>query len=479
MEQRPVFSLSVSQNKYLSAGDGEMHAILTVTVGDAAERPEGPAVPAAVVLAIDCSGSMNEPPAKIKAARRATQAAVDALRDGAFFAVVEGTDQARVVYPTGDAMVAATAETREEAKTAVRRLVASGATAMGSWLREADRLLAAHPAAVRHAILLTDGKNLPRYREQLDDALLACEGRFVCDGRGIGDDYEPEELQRIAATLRGSADAILADSDLVADFTALMRAAMGKVVPDLQVRIRTMPFARLRFLRQTYPIERDLTAFSTTVGERMAGFTTGSWGDGEEREFHLCLAVDRTDHPMGEDVQAGRVDLAVVHAGSTQPEVCGRPRPVLVHWTNDDELSSVIDPKVAHYTGYAELGAVVHAGWEAYRAGDLDRAGTKWGRALTLATELDNGQMLTRLRRLVDIVGDPADGVVRVKPDLKPRVFFSALLGSTTTTRSPQTVPPSAAGPAGPDRSCPTCGYVSPSWATYCAQCGHALGEPA
>jgi Ca-activated chloride channel family protein len=479
MEQRPVFSLSVSQNKYLSDEEREMHAILTITAGDVAERPELPAVPAAVVLAIDCSGSMDQPPTKIAAACRATQAAIDALRDGVFFGVVQGTDHAELVYPTGDALAAATAETKAAAKAAVRRLVASGATAMGSWLREADRLLAAHPSAVRHAILLTDGQNLPRYRQDLHETLTACEGHFVCDGRGIGDDYEPEELQRIASTLRGSADAVLEDSDLVADFAALMRAAMGKVVPDVQVRIRTMPFARLRFLRQTFPIERDLTAFGTAVDELTAGFTTGSWGDGEEREFHLCLGVDRVDHPMGEDIQAGRVDLAVVYAGSTQAETCGRPQPVLVHWTNKIELSSMIDPKVAHYTGYADLGGAVQAGWEAHRAGDLDRAGSEWGRAVALAAELGHHQMLTRLGRLVDVVGDPADGKVRVRPDLKPRELFSALLGSTTTTHSPEAALPAGSGPAGPDRTCPTCGYVSPPRAAYCTRCSCSLGEPA
>jgi Ca-activated chloride channel family protein len=337
MDQRPGFSLSVSQNRYLSVEDHEMHAILTVTADGAAEQPEAPAG--------HQSGHQSG-------------------------------------HPSG------------------------------------------HPSAVRHAILL------------------------------------------------------LENSDLVADLATLMRAAMARGVPDVQVRVRTMPFARLRFLRQTFPIERDLTAFGTAVDEWTAGFTIGSWGDGEEREFHLCLKVDPADHPTGEDIQAGRVDLAVVHAGG-QAEVCGRPQPIVVHWTSDVELSSVIDSKVAHYTGYAELGSAVRAGWEAYRAGDLDRAGTDWGRAVALAAELGHGQLLTRLGRLVYIIGDPADGVVRVRPNLKPRVLFSALLGSTTTTRSPQAVPTAASEPAGPDRTCPACAYVSPASAAYCARCGCALGGPA
>jgi Ca-activated chloride channel family protein len=479
MDQQLGFSLSVSQNKYLSTGDTEMHAIITITADDADGRPDGRQPPAAVVLAIDCSGSMDQPPTKIAAARQATQAAIDAIRDGVFFAVVEGTHQARPVYPTDDSMVAATAGTRAAAKAAVRRLVASGATAMGTWLRAANQLVAAHPAAVRHAILLTDGRNLPEYRRDLDEALAACAGRFVCDGRGIGDDYEPAELERITGTLHGSADAILTDSDLVADFTALMDAAMGKVVPDVQVQLRTMPFSRLRFLRQIFPVERDLTAFATVVDERTVGFSTGSWSCGEEREFHLCLEVDRADHAMNEDIQACRVDLAVIQAGSTRAERCGRPQPVIVHWTADMELSSVMDPKVAQSSGYGELAGAVQAGWDAHRAGDTGRAEAEWGRAVALAAGRNNSNMLTRLGRIVEIIGAPADGNVRVRPDLRPRDIFSAILGASATTRNPDVAPPDRAESAAAKRTCPDCGHISPAGAAYCMGCGIPLGEPA
>jgi Ca-activated chloride channel family protein len=61
------------------------------------------------------------------AAQRATKAAIDALRDGALFAVIEGTNVARVVYPTGPRLVAATPETRRAAKKAVSLLRAGGA----------------------------------------------------------------------------------------------------------------------------------------------------------------------------------------------------------------------------------------------------------------------------------------------------------------------------------------------------------------
>ena len=477
MADQPGLALAISQNKYLSTEDKELHAILTVTAHDLVRAPHGQTPEAAEVIAIDCSGSMGSPPTKISAARHATAAAIDAMRDGVFFGVVEGTHTARMVYPGEPQLTAATPATRDAAKAAVRHLVASGGTAMGRWLRLADQLLDRHPATLRHLILLTDGQNLPENRRDLDEALTSCEGKFVCDGRGIGDDYDPAELRRIASTLHGSADAIIDDADLVADFTAVMRAAMSKVVPDVQLHIRTMPFARLRYIKQMFPTEIDLTELSTSTDDQTSGFSTGSWSDREDREFHVCLELQQEELTMHEDLQAARVHLAVMHAGADGPETCGRPEAIRVHWTDDVKLSSVLDPKVAHYTGHTDLSDAVKAGCDAHDVGDLATATAEWGRAVALAAKLGHDAMLTRLGRLVDIVGAPADGVVRVKHNLLPREIYSAVMGSSMSTHSPD--PPAQQAspdlPAEPDRTCPQCGYLSPPTAAYCAPCGHPL----
>jgi Mg-chelatase subunit ChlD len=92
----PDFTLEVSQNRYLSTEDSAMDAILTITAGDI-EVSGSPA--AAAVVLLDCSGSMSMPPTKIAAARRAAAAAVDALPDGTFFAIVQGRHEAEMCYP--------------------------------------------------------------------------------------------------------------------------------------------------------------------------------------------------------------------------------------------------------------------------------------------------------------------------------------------------------------------------------------------
>ncbi|MFC7105974.1 VWA domain-containing protein [Nonomuraea rubra] len=120
-----------------------MHAILTIGSTGAATAEAVPAEAAEVII-IDTSGSMSG--SKIREARQAAATAVRTLRDGVHFAVVAGTERAKVVYPGGHAnLVRASPATRAEAERAIGRLSAHGGTAIGEWLKLAGHLLTAHP----------------------------------------------------------------------------------------------------------------------------------------------------------------------------------------------------------------------------------------------------------------------------------------------------------------------------------------------
>ncbi|GAA3140747.1 vWA domain-containing protein [Nonomuraea salmonea] len=96
MSDQPAFTLTIDQNKYLSLDGREVHAILTVgATGTATVRTS--ATEAAEVIIVDTSGSMSG--SKIREARMAAVTAVQTLRDGVHFAVVSGTNRAKVVYP--------------------------------------------------------------------------------------------------------------------------------------------------------------------------------------------------------------------------------------------------------------------------------------------------------------------------------------------------------------------------------------------
>ena len=460
------FSLELSQNKYLSTSDTHMHAVLTVRARDVV----GAVVrPVAEVLVVDCSSSMDWPPTKITNARRAAAAAIDALPDGAWFALVEGTGEAKMAYPDTRRLVQANDRTRQRAKAAAAHLVAIGATAMSTWLDLAGELLDTRPDAVRHALLLTDGRNESEPAAVLHRVLDACEGRFTCDARGIGDDWEPEELRRIAGVLRGTADAVLEDTDLPEEFRRLIRSATDKAVPDVRLRLVTPAFSRIEFVRQVAPTEIDLTDRVVAVKPGTVEVSTGSWGE-ESREFYLCLAVDMHGRPHFEDLQLGRVELVPPDDSVKVPAL---PASILGHVTEDARLSTRIDENVQRYTVQADLGRHLRAGWIRFGEDDRDGATAEWGEAVRLATRLGNEEILHRLGRLVDI--DPDTGEVALKPDIRPRDGFSAVLSLASSSASDVPVTPIEAV-GGQPRVCPDCpADVSPPAARFCVNCGRAF----
>ena len=122
--------------------------------------------------------------------------------------MIAGSSVARRVYPTDDKLVMASESTREAAKASVAVLDAIGGTAIGRWLMEAYNWLAAYPNAIRHVLLLTDGRNEGETPEYLAAAIDLCRGVFQCDCRGIGTDWEVAELRRVSSALLGSVDIV-------------------------------------------------------------------------------------------------------------------------------------------------------------------------------------------------------------------------------------------------------------------------------
>ena len=129
----------------------------------------------------------------------------------------------------------------------------SGGTAIGQWLRLANQIFAARPATLRHAILLTDGKNQHETPEELAAAISLCEGAFRCDCRGVGTDWEVSELRKVSTALLGSVDIVVDPAGLAADFEELMRGAMSKQLPDVALRVWTPQTAAVKFVKQVAP----------------------------------------------------------------------------------------------------------------------------------------------------------------------------------------------------------------------------------
>ena len=405
------FTVVVDQNQYLPEGGREVSAIVTVTsAADAAGLSgPGPADGSAEIIIIDCSGSMEYPHTKIAEARAATAAAVDVVRDGVLFSVIAGTNQAWPVFPADASMARADASSRAAAKQAVTALRASGGTAIGQWLDLARQTFERYPAKLRHAILLTDGKNQHETPEQLAAAIGQCGGVFSCDCRGVGTDWEVKELRTISTALLGSVDIVPDPSGLAADFAALMQNAMGKQVADVALRVWTPQHATVKYVKQVAPTVEELTDRRSPSGPQAGDYPTGSWGPGESRDYHVGVQVNVG--AVGQEMLAARVSL--VASSPSGQQILGQGL-IRATWTEDEALSTRINPGVAHYTGQAELAAAIQDGLEASKQGDEETATAQLGRAVALAHAAGNEDTAKLLAKVVDVV-DEATGTVRLK----------------------------------------------------------------
>jgi hypothetical protein len=432
MTSLPGFTVDIDQNSYLPVGGREVSAIVTVTADDKGDTPPSAAGAdggSAEIIIIDCSGSMDYPPTKLAEARAATAAAVDVIHDGTSFAIVAGTSTSWPVYPTDGSMAVADERTRAQAKAALRQLRASGGTAIGQWLRLAHRIFSASPATLRHAILLTDGKNQHETPDELAAAISLCEGTFRCDCRGVGTDWEVGELRKISTALLGTVDIVVDPAGLAADFEELMRGAMSKQLPDVLLRVWTPQQAALKFVKQVAPAIDDLTSRRLASGAQAGDYPTGAWAPGESRDYHVAVTVNPAS--LGQEMLAARVSLVASSAEGQQ--VLGQGL-IRVTWTDDEALSTRINNRVAGYTGQAELAAAIADGLEANKRGDEELATARLGRAVALAHQAGNEETARLLASVVDVV-DEATGTVRLRKKVDAAAEMALDTRSTKTVR--------------------------------------------
>ena len=423
------FTAETFQNEYLAAGVDTVDAVVTVSAAGGAEAAAAGATPPAQraeVVIFDTSGSMGAG-RKMAAAKEAAAAAVDSLDDGVSFAVIGGDHEANLLWPhDGRSFAVADADDRAGAKDAIGRTEPAGGTAIGTWLDLARQLFGTTTAPARHAILLTDGRNEHQHPHELQAAIAACRGLFQCDCRGVGVDWEVEEMRGIATALLGTVDIVADPADLAADFRAMISSSQARGLPDVKLRLWAPQGAVIDSVRQVAPEVLDLTAAGEASGPLARDFLLGGWAPGESRDYHLRITV--TPGAVGEEMLAGRVSLVLAEgAVATQALI----RAV---WTDDTVKSTRIDRHVAHYTGQVELAEAIHEGLHAAKEGDEATATVKLGRAVQLAQASGHEDTMRLLREVVE-VDDPERGTVRLRKGTEKAAEMTLDTRSTRTVR--------------------------------------------
>jgi hypothetical protein len=419
-------SVDVDHNPYLAEGTGIIDAIISVTAGhDVAANPSGLIAPTDRVEAIiiDCSTSMQSPIDKFDAAKRATAAAIDELVDSTYFTIVAGTEKAAAVYPADGWPTPASAATRAAAKRAVDGLRPHGGTAMGTWLAHVRGIVVAHPGALIHAILLTDGNDEHETPEEFGEEIGLSEGEFTCDCRGVGTGWHVEELRAISSALLGTVDIVADPADLAHDFAAMMRTSMSKSISDVTLRLWTPAGARVVFVKQVAPTVEDLTQRRVESGNQTGEYPLGSWG-AEDRDYHVQVEVEPA--AVGREKLAARVSVVAAE------QVLGEGL-VKAVWTAETALSAQISRRVAHYTGQAELAQAVQEGLSARKKGDNKTATAKLQRAMELAVESGNDGTAKLLRAVVEV--DRRTGTVALRSEVAAADEMALDARSTRTAR--------------------------------------------
>lgn len=457
-----------------------------LNAGDA-PHPALPAdVPLAEVILLDRSGSMNHPPSKLDRARRAACAAVDLLRDGTQFAVVAGTHKTYMVYPREHFLAPATARTRADAIQAIQDLEATGeGTVIGEWLDKARELLERQPGAVRHAILLTDGRNQhqAQARRSLEQVLADCRRVFSCDARGIGADWEPAQLERIAEVLQGSSDAVPELDRLEEEFRTLIRAALGRIVPEVALRVRCTPGVRLASIEQDSPVLEDLSGHGLEVaGTSAVDYSMGAWSR-EQRQYAVTFDVERELPRSGAIDTIAVIEVVTGQVGTVHAAERATARRVDVTWVDIAPPRTRVEAFSRHHERDMELRALRREGGRLVKQGDLAGARDAWGRAVALATELSNADAIDRLSSVLRIT-DAARGAVELLPNLdRPEMIpyvNRAMMGNVSSSRwSEPELLEQTEQPAGPGRKCPKCGWISVPDARFCeaSDCDHEFAD--
>ena len=160
------------------------------------------------------------------------------------------------------------------------------------------------------------------------------------------------------------------------------------------------PAPEISFVKQVAPTVEDLTDRRTEAGPRAGDYPTGFLG----RRVPRLPRVRRGAAPPASARRCSPPGSRWWCRGPTAaPQVLAQGL-VRAVWTDDMAASTWINPQVAHYTGQAELAQAIQQGLDARKAGDMDGATAKLGRAVQLASASGNEDTAKLLAKVVDVV---------------------------------------------------------------------------
>lgn len=358
--------LALTQNKLLASGTRAMFLDVRIAADPGVPTAR---TPISMVLVIDTSGSMAGQ--KIVDAKRAAIAMLEQMRPDDMVGVVRFASDAQVLVPLTPVGYA-----RDQARMAIERMRAVGATDIANAMRVSSGLLSGGQVSrPQRIVLVTDGRDTsgaPRDTGPMVARNLAGRG-ITASAFGIGVDYDAGYLASVAENGRGNYEYV-GDSSGIDRFLAReLRETGNTTVQDATARIDLPSGWRVR---EAWGATWD----ATSSGVRLS---FGSLFAGDERR--AVVAVDaEAGAPGSWSTLRASFSWVPVLTGSRVETSTPALRVEAVARQQDADDS--VDPGVLASVASVSASRMEQAAAEAFEAGDRERA-LQLNRAAT--TELD------------------------------------------------------------------------------------------
>jgi len=240
-------------------------------------------MPLNLSLVLDKSGSMQGK--KIENLRQAAKLVVERLAPQDTISIVAFSDRKYLIaesQPVSD---------KEELKHRIDRIRDGGGTAisggLGQGLAELDKALS--PDRVSRILLLTDGQTFGDEKQCLNQAKQAGTKGIVVNALGLGDDWNEDLLDDIAAASGGVADFIDSPDRIVEFFERAVKSMQDTVVQNAQIVLRLANGITPRQVWQVLPMISNLGY--RPLSDRDVQVALGELEKGQPRSLLVELLV--------------------------------------------------------------------------------------------------------------------------------------------------------------------------------------------
>ncbi len=333
-------------------------------------------MPLNLTLVLDKSGSMQGK--KIENLRQAAKLVVDRLGPQDTISIVAFSDRKYLIaesQPVTD---------KDELKRKIARIRDGGGTAisggMGQGLVELDKALA--PDRVSRMLLLTDGQTFGDEKQCLKLGKQAGDKGVVVNALGLGDDWNEDLLDDIAAASGGIADFIDSPDKIVSFFEQAVKSMQDTVVQNAQMVLRLANDITPRQVWQVLPMISNLGY--RPLSDRDVQVTLGELEKGQPRSLLVELLIG--PRPAG----SYRVAQAEINYDVPGLKIVGEKvkSDILLSFTADAALAKQYNPEVMNIVEKVTAFKLQTRALEEAKMGNITGASQKLRAAATRLLEM-------------------------------------------------------------------------------------------